>query len=323
MPSAWTPQTSQLKAANLQNADGTPVYAAGVWSLENSSGTTTFTVSDAGAVTVGPSSGVTSAASAIINGSANNTGSLEINVTGGTSKGYAGVFSDTLYLSAGGVYRGSWTHDSSRAIAVINLVAGNADSSITFQTMSANTGSPVPAGAVNKYGAWTLGPSSGLTTPHIIQNNSVATTNYILTLKKLTANAGANSTLYQRFIGADSNEDGYIGNNGSAVLGCYDVSDVRWKENIRNASYGLSTIKALRPVEFDWKTGIKNVKGFIAQEVKEVLPESVSIHESNGLEDAHFLETHTMIPVLVKAVQEQQAIIEDLKTRLAALEAKP
>lgn len=50
--SAWSPQTSQLVAGNVKNQDGSPaIYSAGTWTFENSSGTTTFTVSDAGAVT--------------------------------------------------------------------------------------------------------------------------------------------------------------------------------------------------------------------------------------------------------------------------------
>jgi hypothetical protein len=52
-PSAWTPQTSQLVAGNIKNADGTTaIYSLGAWDLRNASGTTTFAVSSAGAVTV-------------------------------------------------------------------------------------------------------------------------------------------------------------------------------------------------------------------------------------------------------------------------------
>jgi len=66
---------------------------------------------------------------------------------------------------------------------------------------------------------------------------------------------------------------------------------------------GLSEILALRPVEFDWKTGASaKVKGFIAQEVKTILPESVSITATDKYEDSHLLEMQTMIPVMVKAI---------------------
>jgi hypothetical protein len=170
-------------------------------------------------------------------------------------------------------------------------------------------------------GAVTLGPASGTTsTIHSVTNRTTtATTEAFQVIKQGIANNAANN-VYMYFLPATGN-DGYIGNNGSGVLGLVDSSDIRWKENIRDASYGLTTIKALRPVEFDWKSGIKNVKGFIAQEVKEVLPESIIIRATDDLEDAHFLETHTMIPVLVKAVQELAAINDSQAAMLAELTA--
>jgi hypothetical protein len=56
MPSsAISPSVAQQLAANIFNADGvTPVYSAGAWALKNSSGVTTFSVSDAGAAVIGP-----------------------------------------------------------------------------------------------------------------------------------------------------------------------------------------------------------------------------------------------------------------------------
>jgi hypothetical protein len=130
-----------------------------------------------------------------------------------------------------------------------------------------------------------------------------------------------NNLKFIAFAGVSGGYAGDIANNGSGVLVLTDVSDERLKENIIDASYGISTILRLRPVEFDWKAGNfeHKVKGFIAQEVKEVLPECVSISKTEQFDDAHNLEMQTMIPILVKAVQEQQAQIEDLKIKLASL----
>lgn len=52
--SAINSQIWNAKAANVQNADGSPIYAAGVWSFKSSTNVVTFSVSDAGAVTAGP-----------------------------------------------------------------------------------------------------------------------------------------------------------------------------------------------------------------------------------------------------------------------------
>jgi hypothetical protein len=172
-------------------------------------------------------------------------------------------------------------------------------------------------------GLVTVGPASGLTSPHIVQNSSTTSGNFVLNLKKLSTVGATASTFYLAFTGSNDVRDGYIGNNGSAVLTLTDESDVRVKENIRPATYGLETIKALRPVLFDWiGSNVKNVKGFIAQEVKEVLPESVTVVPTEQFDDMHYLETQTMIPILVKAVQELSAKNDALQARIEALEAQ-
>ena len=109
--------------------------------------------------------------------------------------------------------------------------------------------------------------------------------------------------------------------------GAVTASDGRYKENVSPLAYGLNEVAALRPVTFNWANGQDDGLhyGLIAQEVREVLPEMVSGEESGeGMLGLNYGE---LVPVLVKAVQEQQAEIDsqaeqiaDLETRLAALE---
>jgi hypothetical protein len=105
------------------------------------------------------------------------------------------------------------------------------------------------------------------------------------------------------------------------------LSDERLKENIVNATDGLDIITALRPVRFDWKkeTGIEktNQLGFIAQEVEQVFPDAVDTYSNNDNSEDPYksVGAGALIPVLVKAIQEQQETITALETRLAALEA--
>jgi len=99
------------------------------------------------------------------------------------------------------------------------------------------------------------------------------------------------------------------------------ISDVSTKENIVNIPYGLNEINALRPIKFDFKEGgIGNGKkdniGFIAQEVETIIPELVA----DGADGLKTLKMGDMLPVMVKAIQEQQAIITDLKARIEVLE---
>jgi len=99
------------------------------------------------------------------------------------------------------------------------------------------------------------------------------------------------------------------------------ISDERLKENIVDLETGLSEVMSLQPRRFDWKNGDgENVAGFIAQEVETVLPDLIGDYKHEELEDAKAIKMGDMIPTLVKAIQEQQTIIDDLKTRIEALE---
>jgi hypothetical protein len=112
-----------------------------------------------------------------------------------------------------------------------------------------------------------------------------------------------------------------------SVDGVEAMSDGRYKENVSALPYGLDEVIALRPVSFTWiqrpDEGLHY--GLIAQEVREVLPDIVSGDGGeNGTLGMNYSE---LVPVLVKAVQEQQKEIdtqaqqiEDLEARLAALE---
>lgn len=106
------------------------------------------------------------------------------------------------------------------------------------------------------------------------------------------------------------------------------LSDARLKENIEPLDKGLLTLMQLRPVSFTWKEGIEGLKGipdtragtddigFIAQEVEAVLPDVVD-ETTEGTKSVDYVR---IVPVLVKAVQEQQAEIEQLKAQIADLQ---
>jgi hypothetical protein len=104
------------------------------------------------------------------------------------------------------------------------------------------------------------------------------------------------------------------------------ISDQRLKENIRDLDDGLEKVLALKPRKFDWKENkgenIKNARGFIAQELELVFPDMISnwTDEPPEGEEPYKAVNANLIPTLVKAIQEQQAIITALETRLSALE---
>ena len=99
------------------------------------------------------------------------------------------------------------------------------------------------------------------------------------------------------------------------------ISDERLKENIKELDTGLDSIMALKPRRFDWKDGKgqdkKNVAGFIAQEFETVFPECVgkTMAGADGIEYKN-INHETLIPTLVKAIQELNAEVQALKQQL-------
>ena len=105
----------------------------------------------------------------------------------------------------------------------------------------------------------------------------------------------------------------------------FNASDSRVKTNVVDLDKGLSAIKSLRPVSFNWIDGFcdeekDTLYGFIAQEVKAVdnnliqdFATELTI-DNNKIENVLRVNEKFIIPMLVKAIQE-------LEAKVAALEA--
>lgn len=111
--------------------------------------------------------------------------------------------------------------------------------------------------------------------------------------------------------------------NGSISASAFNVSsDRRLKSNIRNTNYGLREIMRLQPVSWSWKNtslGSARQLGLIAQDVEDIIPETISGNEQTGTLSINYTE---LIPVLVNAIKEQQKEIDDLNQKVKALEHK-
>jgi hypothetical protein len=124
---------------------------------------------------------------------------------------------------------------------------------------------------------------------------------------------------------------GPTGNIGApSGTNIFNASDARLKQNISQITYGLDAIAALNPVKFNWIDGFepsedgKDMLGFVAQEVLEVIPEAIELFGGdinlNGQTITTPLRVNEkfIIPVLVKAIQEQQTQINELKALINA-----
>ena len=93
------------------------------------------------------------------------------------------------------------------------------------------------------------------------------------------------------------------------------VSDIRLKENIVDTDNKLDILNKVRIVDFNFIEKEDTQTGVIAQELEELLPDLVSTGE-DGFKAVKYSR---FVPMLIKAVQEQQEQIESLKSEIANL----
>ncbi|WP_213278872.1 tail fiber domain-containing protein [Chryseobacterium indologenes] len=137
----------------------------------------------------------------------------------------------------------------------------------------------------------------------------------------------------------------YVGNNlsvsGSAYVtgtvtasGTVLTSDMRLKTQVKEIGYGLSTIMALQPKQYELSadTQIKDGKpavnpalksqhrlGFLAQNLYKIVPEAVYKPKDDSKE-AWGVDYTALVPALTKAIQEQEAEIEQQRNKINKLE---
>jgi hypothetical protein len=99
----------------------------------------------------------------------------------------------------------------------------------------------------------------------------------------------------------------------------YYSSDKNLKENIETISNAMSIVESMSGVRFDWNEIAREMYpertnrdlGVIAQEVENVLPEIVTTRE-NGYKAVKY---EKIVPVLIQAIKELKAEIDELKKK--------
>ena len=215
-----------------------------------------------------------------------------------------GIFSGSN-ASGGGFYANSG--DSSARIMAGSAERARIDSSGNLLVGTTNTS-----------------PSAGTGLKLLIGADGANTAKYSV----VTA-ATTNSTYsYMHYSTGASAYRMYVGDGGTIYATSTTItaiSDQRLKENIRDLDDGLNKVMALKPRKFDWKQGKgkdkKDDRGWIAQEFEQVFPDMIDqwVDPAPEGEEPYKAVNADLIPTLVKAIQEQQAIIEQLKADVAAL----
>ncbi|MCU7614129.1 tail fiber domain-containing protein [Chryseobacterium sp. GMJ5] len=100
------------------------------------------------------------------------------------------------------------------------------------------------------------------------------------------------------------------------------TSDIRLKTDIRPTVLGLSDLMKIQVSDYTFKkTGYKDQAGFIAQQLYKVFPIAVNPGGDDENSAPWMVDYGRITPLLVKAIQEQQAEIETLKAENAKLAA--
>jgi hypothetical protein len=152
-----------------------------------------------------------------------------------------------------------------------------------------------------------VGINSGSSTPFVIFRNY-----------------SSGSVTIEQFVQNGVGTIGSITFNGTSVL--YNAtSDYRLKQDFKDYN-ALSIISSIKTYDFEWKSNKTRSYGVIAHELAEIIPSIVSGDKDALDEDGRILpqglDYSKIVPILVKAIQEQQTLITSLQTRLATLENK-
>jgi hypothetical protein len=144
-------------------------------------------------------------------------------------------------------------------------------------------------------------------------------------------------------------------NAGGTAIAYNTSSDYRLKNTIEPMVGALAKVAALKPCTYKWNADGSDGEGFIAHELAEVIPNSVA-GEKDATEEQEYeispaipavldeegnvvteevpavmgtrtvpvyqgIDTSFLVATLTAAIQEQQAMIDELKAKVAALEA--
>jgi hypothetical protein len=162
--------------------------------------------------------------------------------------------------------------------------------------------------------------------------HQIRTTNTSLTVPVTSITKGGNGqetagNYFLTFQAGGSNCGG-IQSNGTNTAAFFTLSDERLKKDISPLSGSLDKLMALEPSKYTFKGRTESQVGFIAQNMQESFPESVSSttlesgdagQPEEGIEYLSIAGWDATAAHIVAAMKEQQAMIEELKAEIALL----
>jgi len=232
----------------------------------------------------------------------------------------SGTGSENTYVGAysGGPFVGTTGANNVGvgATALNDLTSGSNNVAIGH-----SAGAGLTTGSSNVFIGYSSGPNANVSNKLYIDNAANGATsliygefdNDILRFNGRVGIGGAPGATYELDVVGDINYSGALSN----------VSDARLKRNILSISNALDIVLRLRPVSYEKRANLLSNDytmkqlGFIAQEVEKVLPNSVNTAPTaDAIKSVDYI---SIIPVLTKALQEQQQMINKQQAEIDEL----
>lgn len=220
----------------------------------------------------------------------------------GSSHRYLTTGAATLYTQNDGAH--SWA----------TAASGTAGNAITFTT----------AMALDASGNWMLGTTSQAGRATIKGSTSNGTTNVLKLVDSADADIMAMSTAGDFYLPKMGSSTGttVVLTSGNYLV--KSSSSIRYKKDVEPIDIGLNFILGLNPVKYKLKEDDIDQVGFIAEDFPDARLVSESMidpqDKTKGFQREGVLYAQIVAP-LVKAIQEQQALITQLTARITALES--
>ncbi len=234
---------------------------------------------------------------------------------------------------------------------MVNATAGDGNTSVGTSSMyNNNTGNNNTAMGISTLGSNLAGSNNVGNGVRALEKNTNGNNNTAIGFESLVTNvSGSYNTVlgYTADVAADGISNATALGSGAKVFASNTIqlgnsaiksvvtsgslnasglvlnSDMRLRQNIVPVDNGLATILKLNPVRYEKKNSLdattysKTENGFIAQEIQKVMPFIVT----EGADKDRLLSVDyiSIIPVLTKAIQEQQTQIQQQSDDIKAL----
>jgi hypothetical protein len=244
------------------------------------------------------------------------TASININGTVGATTPNTGAFTT---LSATGVT----TVQAGTASAPAITTSGDTNTGIFFPAADtiAFTEGGVEASRFDSSGNLLVNRTTGLGAARFVVEQDTTTANPMAVSNPRSTAATDYAILFYR-------NGSIVGSVQTSLSATSYVtnSDYRLKENVQPMTGALAMVSALKPVTYKWKADGSDGQGFIAHELAQVCPDAVTGEKDEIDKDGNIkpqgIDTSFLVATLTAAIQEQQAMIEELKIKVSALENK-